>query len=98
MMRTDAQRNAHAAASRIIERAQQAGALRPDFSGADLLFVFGSSALLARTAADAAPDAWRRGLAFMLDGLRTEAARPLPVGPLTREQLNLAFANLTSTR
>jgi AcrR family transcriptional regulator len=54
---------------RIIERAQRAGALRPDFRGPDLAVVF--------AAATAAPD-WRRGLALVLDGLRAPAAHPLP--------------------
>ncbi|GAB3987145.1 TetR/AcrR family transcriptional regulator [Actinoallomurus acanthiterrae] len=76
------------ASDRIIERAQRAGALRPDFTGEDLAFTFGANALLARAAADAAPDAWRRSVAFLLDGLRTEAAtRPLPVGPPTPQQV-----------
>jgi AcrR family transcriptional regulator len=89
--------SSHAAAARIIERAQQAGALRPDFTRGDLLFVFGTNALLARASADAAPTAWRRGVAFMLDGLRTEAARPLPAGPLTEEQLAQVLGGLTGT-
>jgi hypothetical protein len=54
---------------RIIERAQRAGALRPDFRGPDLAVVF--------AAATATPD-WRRGLALVLDGLRAPAAHPLP--------------------
>ncbi|WP_391858398.1 hypothetical protein [Streptomyces silvisoli] len=33
------------------------------------------------------PDAWRRYLALLLDGLRAEAARPLPVPPLTLDEL-----------
>ncbi|MET9382090.1 hypothetical protein ABZY09_13615 [Streptomyces sp. NPDC002928] len=74
----------HDAAARIIERAHPAGALRPDFTGEDLLFIFGTNALLARASKDAAPGAWRRGVGFMLDGLRAEAAHPLPSGPLTR--------------
>ncbi|MGN9841345.1 TetR/AcrR family transcriptional regulator [Nonomuraea sp. H19] len=88
---------AQAAAARIIERAQQAGALRPDFTREDLLFIFGTNALLARAAANAAPGAWRRGVAFMLDGLRTEAAHPLPVGPLTPQQVYQALSGLTAT-
>lgn len=76
------------AAHRIVERAQEAGALRPDFTGSDLVLTFGTHALLARATADAAPDAWRRGVAFLLDGLRTEAAhRPLPAGSLTQQQV-----------
>lgn len=76
------------AALRIIERAHQTGALRPDFTGEDLLFVFGTNALLARAARDAAaPDAWRRGVAFLLDGVHTRAAQgPLPAAPLTPQQ------------
>ncbi|MGO4425305.1 TetR/AcrR family transcriptional regulator, partial [Streptomyces sp. MCAF7] len=84
-----------AAAARLIERAQQAGALRPDFTSEDLLFLFGSNALLARAAKDTAPDAWRRGLAFTLDGLRTEAAHPLPVAPLSPRQHQQVLGNLT---
>lgn len=54
---------------RIIGRAQEAGALRADFRGRDLGVVF--------AAATGAPD-WRRALGFVLDGLRAEAAHPLP--------------------
>lgn len=46
---------------RIIARAQEAGALRPDFRGEDLAVVFAG--------ASAAQD-WRRGLTLVLDGLR----------------------------
>lgn len=46
---------------RIIGRAQEAGALRPDFRGEDLAIVF--------AAATAAPD-WRRALGLVLGGLR----------------------------
>jgi hypothetical protein len=83
-----------AAAAHIIERAQQAGALRPDFTSEDLLFIFGTNAVLARAAADAAPDAWRPGIAFMLDGLRAEAARPLPADPLTPQQVYQVMSSL----
>ncbi len=47
--------------NRIIERAQEAGALRADFRGPDLAIVF--------AAATATPD-WRRALGMVLDGLR----------------------------
>ncbi|MFF4835994.1 TetR/AcrR family transcriptional regulator [Streptomyces sp. NPDC001315] len=86
-----------AAAVRVIERAQRAGALRPDFTHEDMLFVFGTNALLARAAKATAPDFWRRGVGFVLDGLRTEAARPLPADPLSPQQLQQVMGNLTST-
>jgi AcrR family transcriptional regulator len=83
------------AARRIVERAHESGALRADFTGEDLAFTFGTITLLARAGADAAPDAWRRAVAFVLDGLRTEAVRkPLPVGPLTQRQVYALLGNL----
>ncbi|MDX3231780.1 TetR/AcrR family transcriptional regulator [Streptomyces sp. ME19-01-6] len=76
----------------LIERAQKAGVLRPDFTREDmLLFIFWSTAMLVRHTKDTAPDAWRRGIAFLLDGLRAEAAHPLPVGALTPDQVNEAM-------
>ncbi|MGK9460107.1 TetR/AcrR family transcriptional regulator [Streptomyces sp. G6] len=83
------------ATTRIVERARQAGALRPDFTAEDLLLVFGTHALLARATAETAPDAWRRHIAFLLDGVRTEAARgPLPVAPPTPTQAFGALGGL----
>ncbi|ROO87538.1 TetR family transcriptional regulator [Actinocorallia herbida] len=84
------------AATHLIARAQQAGALRPDYTGEDLLFIFGTNALLARAAAGTAPDAWRRAVALMLDGLRAQAARPLPAGPLTSQQAYTVMGRLTA--
>ncbi|GHH01111.1 TetR/AcrR family transcriptional regulator [Streptomyces lanatus] len=87
------------AATRIIERAHESGALRPDFTGEDLVFVFATNAVLSRAVKDtAAPDAWRRGIAFVLDGLRTEAAHPLPTAPLTGQQLYEVMANVAAAR
>jgi len=74
-------------ARRIAERAQADGSLRADFAAEDLLFVFWSNAMLVRFTRGAAPDAWRRNLAFTLDGLRSEGARPLPTAALTPEQV-----------
>lgn len=72
---------------RIIERAQREGLLRADFTREDMLFVFWSTAMLVRHTSGAAPDAWRRSVGFLLDGLRAAAAHPLPAGPLTRDQV-----------
>ncbi|WP_416971712.1 TetR/AcrR family transcriptional regulator [Streptomyces sp. 4F14] len=70
----------------IIRRAQEAGALRGDFTREDMLFVWWSTAMLVRNTAVVAPDAWRRSIGFLLDGLRAEAAHPLSVGALTPGQ------------
>lgn len=39
------------------------------------------------TTATEHPEAWRRHLGFILDGLRAPAAHPLPVPALTEEQV-----------
>jgi AcrR family transcriptional regulator len=79
---------AREAATRIIERARLAGAIRSDFTGEDLLLFFGTNAALARAVADTAPDAWRRQVAFLLQGLGAGTAQgPLSVAPLTPQQV-----------
>ena len=50
----------------LIRRAQDAGALRADFTPEDVSLVFwGTDRVI-----DLAPDSWRRHLGFVLDGLR----------------------------
>ena len=71
----------------IVERAQEDGALRADFTVEDLPLVFWSAARVIETTADVAPDAWRRYLAFVLDGLRAPAATPIGTPALTRAQI-----------
>lgn len=85
-----------AAAERIIERAQHAGTLRLDFTREDLLFVLATNARLAQAAMHAAPDVWRRCVAFTLDGLRTEAGRPLPTGPPTPHQATQVLVSMAT--
>ncbi|MFD6280873.1 TetR/AcrR family transcriptional regulator [Streptomyces sp. NPDC060209] len=91
-------RRAQDVGTRIIERAQQAGALRPDFTAQDLMLAFGTNALLARAAAGTAPDVWRRSVAFLLDGLRADAAHgPLTVAPPAPEQMYDVMGGLAGT-
>ncbi len=85
-----------ATAGRVIERARHSGTLRSDFTREDLLFIFATNARLAQAAAHTAPDAWRRCVAFVLDGLRTEAGRPLPAGPLTPQQATQVLATMAT--
>lgn len=80
--------------SRIVARAQEDGSLRADFTDQDMLFVFWSNAVLVRFTAQAAPEAWRRSLAFTLDGLRAGAAHPLPTAALTPAQVDEVLARL----
>jgi len=80
--------NSFAATESIIDRARRDGSLRPDFTAADLLFFLASHAPLARASAATGSGAWRRAVAFMLDGLRAPAATPLPAEPMTPQQIN----------
>jgi AcrR family transcriptional regulator len=72
---------------RLIERAQEQGTLRSDFTAEDLPLVFWTGHRVIETTATVAPDYWRRYLGLLLDGLRAEAATPLPRPPLTQSQL-----------
>ncbi|HEX4221391.1 MAG TPA: helix-turn-helix domain-containing protein [Pseudonocardiaceae bacterium] len=78
----------------LLVAAQQAGAVRTDITAQDLTLLFWSSAAQARATAEIAPDIWRRGLALTLDGLRTDAAHPLPVAPLDAGQALAAMHHL----
>jgi AcrR family transcriptional regulator len=71
---------------RMIERAQAQGSLRPDVTAEDVPLVFWTGSRVIETTEAVAPDHWRRYLGLLLDGLRAEAATPLPVPPLTRAQ------------
>ncbi len=75
---------------RLIERAQEQGALRADFTAEDMPLVFWAGGRVIEATAAVAPEFWRRHLGLLLDGLRAEAATPLPHPPLTRAQLNRA--------
>lgn len=72
---------------RLIERAHEQGSLRSDFTSADLPLVFWTAGRVIDKTGAVAPEGWRRYLGFLLDGLRAEAATPLPQPPLSRAQL-----------
>ena len=70
---------------RMIERAQEAGALRADFVPEDLVLLLMANAGVVQGAGDAAPDAWRRFVALMLEAFRAQGAGPLPAPPTPRQ-------------
>ncbi|WP_433296467.1 TetR/AcrR family transcriptional regulator [Pseudonocardia sp. CA-142604] len=71
----------------VVERAKRGGALRPDFVLSDMAFVTWAITRTIEATADVDPEAWRRHLGFVLDGLRAAAAHPLPVPALEPEQV-----------
>jgi len=78
----------------LIERARAAGVLRADFTAEDMAAMLWSNAAIVRATSGIAPEVWRRALGFALDGLRTSAAHPLPVAPMTDGQVHRAMLGL----
>jgi len=72
--------------TRLVERAQAEGTLRPDFTRQDVALLFWGADRVIELAGDVAPEIWRRQLGFVFDGLRSDAASPLPQPPLTEKQ------------
>jgi AcrR family transcriptional regulator len=82
---------------RLIERAKAEGTLRPDFVAEDHVLLMMGNAGVVQGAGDAAPDAWRRYVGLMLDGLRSEGATPLPPPPSPRQTLRAMLRLSSST-
>ena len=83
---TEACRRGYVHAEQIIGRAKDSGQLRPDFQLPDLVGLTWAISQVIKESAATAPQAWRRCLAFFLDGLRSEAAHPIGVPPMTPAQ------------
>jgi AcrR family transcriptional regulator len=77
------------AVDRLVTRAQQAGALRPDFSATDVPMLTAMLASVAEYAAPVQPGLWRRYLTLILDSLRPDGATPLPCPALTPAEMEL---------
>jgi AcrR family transcriptional regulator len=80
----------------LIGRAQADGSIRGDLVVADVVvLLLANSGVLAATG-KAAPDAWRRFAALMVDAFRAEATAPLPEPP-DEQQLRRSVALLTGS-
>ncbi len=79
----------------LLRRGQEQGAIRPDLTTEDLLFALAALGRTVPALTMAAPDAWLRPLALLLDGLRARpAVPPLPASALTSAQLGEVLLNL----
>jgi AcrR family transcriptional regulator len=65
----------------LVRRAQAAGGLRDDFVAEDLVILLMANAGVVAGTADAAPDAWRRFAAYMIQAFSARNAAPLPPPP-----------------
>jgi AcrR family transcriptional regulator len=82
---------------KLVARAQEAGVLRPDIGALDLPMVSLMIGQVIDFSHAVAPDLWRRYLALLLDGLRSDRS-PLPLAPLEPAQLDAAIATLHPPR
>ena len=76
-------RSAHALAG-LLDRAKATGALRADFTHQDVPLILMANAGVVTATRDAAPDAWRRLVGYLLQSFAAESARPLPDPPTPR--------------
>ncbi len=77
----------------LIQKAQAQGKLRRDFVPEDVVLLLLANAGVVRVMRSAAPEAWRRFVGLILDGLRADHAQPLPPPP-TPAQTYRAMLNI----
>jgi AcrR family transcriptional regulator len=82
----------------LVGRAKAQGTLRDDLDPLDVQVLLWELGRVVETTGQCASELWRRYLALALDGLRAEAARPLPVAAPTREQLDQAMVDSAERR
>lgn len=86
-------RAAHALAE-LIERAQASGRLRHDFVHQDVPLILMANAGVVSATRDAAPEAWRRLVGYLLQAFAAEPSVPLPKPP-TKRQMFRALMRLS---
>jgi AcrR family transcriptional regulator len=79
------QTRAYRAFVRLIRRAQDAGALRADFVSQDLVMVLMANAGVLRATQAAAPDTWKRLVAYLLESFRAPGRGVLPPAPASAD-------------
>ncbi|MER7894097.1 helix-turn-helix domain-containing protein [Micromonospora sp. NPDC094482] len=71
----------------LFDRARDEGAVRPDFTVEDLIFITLSNSRVAKVTRTVAPGAWRRNAELFLDAIRPERAHPLTQPPMKPSQV-----------
>ncbi len=82
------------ALTELLERAKATGRLRDDFAHQDVPLILMANAGVVTATRDAAPDAWRRLVGYLVQSFAAEAAQPLP-DPPTHRQMYRALMRLT---
>jgi AcrR family transcriptional regulator len=82
----------------LFDRARKAGAIRPDFTVEDLIYIMLSNSRIAQVTRAVAPDAWKRNAELFLDAIRPERAHPLRQPPMTPSQIHASMRTSKSSR
>src|SRR4051795_31107 len=77
-----------ASVTALFDRAKAARVLRDDVEPFDSPLIAMMLGAVMDRSREVEPELWRRFLGLILDGLRPDAATPLPVGPLSADQLD----------
>jgi AcrR family transcriptional regulator len=90
---------AHRGLLELISRAQACGRLRPEFCDRDVVILLMANAGVIAATGDAAPDAWRRLVGYLVQSFATPGAElpPLPPPP-SPQALYRAMVRLTRPR
>jgi AcrR family transcriptional regulator len=72
------QRQVHDEVVLLVDRARDAGVVRPDITGTDVFLLMCAPVHTVDYLADPPPELWRRYVGILFDGLRADGARPLP--------------------
>src|SRR3954470_17989106 len=80
-------------AMELVRRAKDSGQLRADFEATDLAVIHLMIGAVAEYTGEIRPELWRRYVGILLDGLRTDSTRRLPLSPaaLDMESLDAAM-------
>ncbi|WP_432198164.1 TetR/AcrR family transcriptional regulator [Streptomyces sp. bgisy027] len=89
---------AYRAAVELIERAQESGGLREDFVPEDIFVLLMANAGLVHATREAAPHAWRRLVAYLLEGFRADRTGPLPAAPTPAQTRRVMLGNAAVKR
>jgi AcrR family transcriptional regulator len=86
-------------AARLLQRAKDAGAVRPDLEITDLPLIQLAIGTIAEASRDVAPDAWRRTMTLILDGLGAEhAGSEFPSPALDHDQVDAVMTSYAGSR
>ena len=83
-LEAESDRTAHALTD-LIDRAKATGRLREDFAHQDVPLILMANAGVVNATRDAAPDAWRRLVGYLLQSFASTGAPPLPKPPTKRQ-------------